>query len=247
MDLELLELLGLALAPVLFILTYVYLRDEYEREPLKYLLITFFLGIATAFPVIWLSPYLQDLTGVHTGATGVMDLIVYAFVVVAFLEEGMKYLVLRWYNYPHQEFDEPYDGIMYGVAVSLGFAAIENAFYVLNAGDGAIEVGLMRMFTAVPAHATFGVMMGYFVGKAKFLYGRGYPYLERMKGLFTAIFFHGWYDYFLFLWEGYLAMFAFVALLVGLWLARRAMTLHAEISPHRDDEAPDGWSGLDKF
>lgn len=247
MDLELLELLGLALAPVIFILTYVYLRDEYEREPLKYLLITFFLGIMTAFPVMWLSPYLQDLTGVHTGATGVLDLIVYAFVVVAFLEEGMKYLVLRWYNYPHQEFDEPYDGIMYGVAVSLGFAAIENVFYVLNAGDGAIEVGLMRMFTAVPAHATFGVMMGYFVGKAKFLYGQGHPYLERMKGLGTAIFFHGWYDYFLFLWEGYLAMFTFVALLVGVWLARRAMTLHAEISPHRDDEEPDGWSGLDKF
>jgi RsiW-degrading membrane proteinase PrsW (M82 family) len=238
MDVELLELLALALAPIIFILTYVYLQDEYEREPLKYLLITFLLGILTAFPVIWLSPYLQALTGVHGNATGVGELMVYAFVVVALLEEGMKYLVLRWYIYPHSEFDEPYDGIMYGVAVSLGFAAIENVFYVLSAGEGGFETGLMRMFTAVPAHATFGVMMGYFVGKAKFLHGAGHPYIERMKGLLTAIFFHGWYDYFLFLWGGYLALFAFVALLVGLWLARRAMTLHAQISPHRDDEDP---------
>ena len=61
-----------------------------------------------------------------------------------------------------KEFDEPYDGIMYGVAVSLGFAAIENVLYVYMDGGG-YQTGLLRMFTAVPAHAVFGVMMGYFV------------------------------------------------------------------------------------
>lgn len=199
MDMEFLELLGLALAPIIFILTYVYLRDEYEREPLKYLIVTFVYGVLTAFPVIWLSPYLQAVVGVSGKSSDPWELIIYAFVVVAFLEEGMKYVVLRWYNYPHSEFDEPYDGIMYGVAVSLGFAAIENVFYVFGAGEEAFETGLLRTFTAVPAHATFGVMMGYFVGKAKFLQGGGNPFLERMKGLLTAIFFHGCYDYFLFL------------------------------------------------
>ncbi len=234
MDIRLLELLGLALAPIIFIFTYVYLRDEYEREPLKYLLITFVLGILTAFPVVILSPYLQEFLGVSMESEDPISLIVYAFVVVAALEEGMKYLVLRWYNYPHKEFDEPYDGIMYGVAVSLGFAAIENVLYVFNAGEGAIETGLVRMFTAVPAHATFGVMMGYFVGKAKFLSTGSIPYLERMKGLFVAIFFHGCYDYFLFLGDDYLALLAFIALFIGLLLARRAMLVHVAISPHRD-------------
>lgn len=233
MDLELLELLALALAPVIFIFTYVYLRDEYEREPLKYLIITFLMGVFTAAPVIGLSPYLQSWLSVNARVEDPVDLIIYAFVVVATLEEGMKYLVLRWYNYPHKEFDEPYDGIMYGVAVSLGFAAIENVLYVFSAGESALETGLLRMFTAVPAHATFGVMMGYFVGKAKFLQNGANPFVERTKGLLTAIFFHGCYDYFLFLNDAYLAIFAFVALGVGLFLGRRAMLVHVAISPHR--------------
>ncbi len=233
MDLEFLELLGLALAPVVFILTYVYLRDEYDREPLKYLIITFILGVLTAFPVIWLSPYLQGIVGVNANSTDPLDLVMYAFIVVAMLEEGMKYLVLRWYNYPHREFDEPYDGIMYGVVVSLGFAAIENVLYVLGAGEGAIETGILRMFTAVPAHATFGIIMGYYVGKAKFLEGKGHPFWERMKGLIAAIAFHGCYDFFLFLHDAYIAILAFVSLFVGIILARRAMKTHQEISPHR--------------
>ncbi|MCB0846480.1 MAG: hypothetical protein KDE26_24695, partial [Bacteroidetes bacterium] len=57
------ELLALALAPIVFIFTFVYLKDEYEREPLKYLVITFILGICTALPVLFIGEYLQILTG----------------------------------------------------------------------------------------------------------------------------------------------------------------------------------------
>ncbi|RMG67458.1 MAG: protease PrsW [Bacteroidetes bacterium] len=229
---ELLELLALALAPIAFIFTYVYLKDRYEREPLKYLLITFVFGGLTAVPVIMVGQWLQEVTG--TSATSSpADLLIYSFIVVAMTEEGMKYLVLRWYNYPHREFDEPYDGIMYGVAVSLGFAAIENILYVLNGGMG---TGLIRMFTAVPAHASFGAMMGFFVGRAKF--GSRRPMLDRLKGLLVAIIFHGLYDYFLFLGNTSLTVISFVALMVGVYLARRAMRLHVEDSPHRFGPPP---------
>ncbi len=227
---EILELLTLALAPVVFLMTYVYVRDEYDREPLKYLIITFILGILTAVPVVYLGGILRQFLGVSHDS--IFGIIVYAFIVVALTEEWMKYLVLRYYNYPHKEFDEPYDGIMYGVTVSLGFAAIENVLYVMNGGE---EVALLRMVTAVPAHAVFGILMGYFVGRAKYI-KHGSPYLERLKGLGIAVLFHGLYDFFLFLNMGFVALFSFVALIIGIWLARRAIRQHRELSPHRPSE-----------
>lgn len=233
------ELLALALAPIVFIFTYVYLRDEYEREPLKYLIISFILGVLIAFPVVFIGEMLSAYTGISNTSGSPGELFIYAFFVVAFTEELMKYLVLRYYNYPHKEFDEPYDGIMYGVAVSLGFAAIENVLYVFTS-EGGLETGLLRMFTAVPAHAVFGVIMGYFVGRAKFLGETGNPYKERMKGLGGAVLLHGLYDYFLFLGNEYLALFAFIALFAGIWLAYRAMRIHVDLSPHKAPVFPVG-------
>ncbi|MEM6629508.1 MAG: PrsW family glutamic-type intramembrane protease [Bacteroidota bacterium] len=226
--LDVVILLALALAPVVFLFTYVYLRDEYEREPLIYLIITFILGLSTAFPVIWIEEQLHAYTNITMETSPLL----YAFIYVALVEEGMKYLVLRWYNYPHDEFDEPYDGIMYGVAVSLGFAAIENVMYVYYSTGDPIETGIGRMFTAVPAHAMFGVLMGFFVGRAKFLL-RGSRWLERLKGLGVAILFHGLYDYFLFLGNAFYVPFALFTLGSGIFLARKAIKMHAHISPHR--------------
>ncbi|TAE50305.1 MAG: protease PrsW [Bacteroidetes bacterium] len=229
---DLLKLLALALGPIAFIFTYVYLRDRFDREPLRYLIVTFICGILIAIPVIFLGKFLGDVLGVSDTSGSPADLAIYAFGVVALSEEGMKYLVLRWYNYPHREFNEPYDGIMYGVAVSLGFAAIENVLYVFTSEYG-VSTAIIRMFTAVPAHASFGVMMGFFVGRAKFISGIN-PFTERMKGLLTAIFFHGLYDYFLFLGVESLAIISFIGLGLTIFLARRAIRLHAADSERRN-------------
>ena len=235
-------LLAIALAPVAFIFTYVYLRDKYDREPLRILIITFILGVGTAYPALKISQFLHDLTGVSIGSSSFLGVFIYAFFVVAFTEEMVKFLVLRIFNYPRKEFNEPYDGIMYGVAVSLGFAAIENVIYVHTAGADGLQTGIARMFTAVPAHAVFGVMMGYFVGRAKFLPLK-YRWLERLKGLLVAILFHGLYDLFLFLPEsqvlpsgeawGAIALLAFVTLFVGIRLSRKAIQLHTDDSPFK--------------
>lgn len=225
-------LLALALGPIAFLFTYIYLRDKYEREPLKYLIISFLLGILIAFPVVFFGEQLQAYTGT-SGDSNWVDLLIYAFIVVALTEEGFKYLALRLYMYRHEEFDEPYDGIMYGAAVSLGFAAIENVLYVFMASDEAVQTGLLRMFTAVPAHAVFGVVMGYFLGHAKFATEKKKASLDHLKGLGAAVLLHGLYDYFLFLGVEFLVPFTFVTLLLGIYLARRAMREHALISPHR--------------
>jgi RsiW-degrading membrane proteinase PrsW (M82 family) len=83
---------------------------------------------------------------------------------VALSEELSKFLVVRYFCYPQKRFDEPLDGIVYSVMVSMGFATIENVNYVFTHG---YSTAFVRMFLSVPAHATFGVVMGYFIGKAK--------------------------------------------------------------------------------
>jgi len=109
--------------------------------------------------------------------------------------------------------------------VSMGFAATENVFYVL---EGGASVALLRAFTAVPAHATFGILMGYFMGKAKFSSNR---IKLNIYGLALAVLFHGAYDFFLFInfipgiWIG-----AFISLIIGIVLSQKAIKKHQENS-----------------
>src|SRR5690606_32220713 len=81
------------------------------------------------------------------------------------LEEFVKWLVILLVIFRHIEFDDPYDGILYGASVSLGFATVENVLYLLSFG---IDTAILRAILPVSSHALFGVVMGYYFGKSKF-------------------------------------------------------------------------------
>jgi RsiW-degrading membrane proteinase PrsW (M82 family) len=104
----------------------------------------------------------------------------FAFFVVGVAEEVSKFIFLRWNLFLRPEFDEPYDGITYAMMIGMGFATLENFMYVYNSNN-AYEVAWLRAFTAVPAHATFAIAMGYFTGLAKFNKEKRFSYL--LKGL----------------------------------------------------------------
>jgi RsiW-degrading membrane proteinase PrsW (M82 family) len=148
-----------------------------------------------------------------------------AFAVVALSEEFSKYIIVKYFAQPKKEFNEPFDGITYAVMVSMGFACTENILYVL---EGGYETAVLRAFTAVPAHATFGILMGYYMGKAKFSNSR---FKLNMAGLLLAVCFHGAYDFFLFI--GFIpgiSIGAFLSLIVGIILSRKAIKKHQERS-----------------
>jgi len=65
---------------------------------------------------------------------------------------------------------------------------MENILYVLPLG---YEAGVLRMLTAVPAHAFDGVILGYFMGRAKF---SSEPWKDLVLGLGSVILLHGIYD-----------------------------------------------------
>src|SRR5690606_35581993 len=161
-----------------------WLRDKYDREPLKHMFISFMLGVLCAVPAVILSIGLGKLFPVDYSS--LISVAVFAFITVAFAEEFAKFLVLRFYAYKQKEFNEPFDGIVYGAVISLGFAGIENILYV---ADGGLQVGIIRMFTAVPAHASFGIIMGYYFGLAWQHKDRAFEY--KLKGLLAAVFLHG--------------------------------------------------------
>jgi RsiW-degrading membrane proteinase PrsW (M82 family)/ribosomal protein S18 acetylase RimI-like enzyme len=189
------DYIALAIAPGLAICLFIFHRDAYNREPKLNMIVSFFFGVLSIVPAIIIETYFKN--SINASITG---LAAQAFFVVALTEEVCKFAALRLYSYRQKSFDEPFDGIVYSVMVSMGFATLENIFYVTNsaeAGNG-YQVALMRMFLSVPAHATFGVLMGYHVGRAKFNPARKTALM--MLGLFWATFFHGTFDTLLF-WQ----------------------------------------------
>lgn len=223
-------LLALAIAPGLAIMLYIYARDKYDREPIWLLLLCFVAGVLSAWPAVLLSgtgvAVLDQLLPVSSTPYNLFK----AFGAVAFSEEFSKFFMMMLVAWRSKHFNEPFDGIVYAVMVSMGFATLENILYSFNYG---MNTALMRMFTAVPAHATFAIVMGFFVGKAKFLKGAELKYLS--IGVFWAVVFHGAYDYFLFEMVNYSLAFigAIVSLLVAIRLSKKALNLHSEASPFR--------------
>lgn len=214
-----------AIAPIVIIVLYIYLKDKYEKEPIRLLFYNFMLGAVISIIITTMIYVIFEIILPLPDHYSIFQQLVKAFIVVGLVEEFSKYIIVRYYAQPHKEFDEPFDGIVYAVMVSLGFAATENIAYVVQGG---YEVALLRAFTAVPAHATFGIMMGYYMGKAKFSLRRQQL---NLLGLFLATLFHGAYDFFLFVdfipgvWIG-----AFVSLIIGIILSKKAIKRHQQQS-----------------
>ncbi len=211
-------LIALALAPGITICLFIYLKDKYNKEPLWMLLLAFFLGVLSIIPA-FIVEYAFGSDIVVIQGQGAWAVAFFTFCIVAGSEEASKFLMLRLFVYPRKHFDDPFDGIMYAVMVGMGFATIENVFYVYQNGYGN---GIARMFLAVPAHGTFAVMMGYFVGLAKFkAVGKLFYFL---LALLLPILFHGAYDFFLFVGTNeWIFLGAIVSLILALFLSFKAI------------------------
>lgn len=228
--------IALALAPGIAICLYIFYTDIYNREPRINLVMSFIYGGLAILPAVWFESSFTDR--VIDGSIGAVAF--FSYLIVAFSEEFSKFIGLRFYAYKQKSFDEPLDGIVYSVMVGMGFATVENLLYVLKYAEmgRGLEVGITRMFLSVPAHGTFAVVMGYFAGKAKFSKGRSTALL--ITGLIGAIFFHGTFDFFLFVRdysyagkdfsEALLGGGAIISFIVSLVLSRKLIRRQRNLS-----------------
>lgn len=202
-------LLAAAVAPSTALLYYFYTRDKYEKEPRKLLLKAFLIGGGLVVPVLFVELGLNifDMEEANLIAAGYT-----AFVVAGFVEESFKFMFFFLYIWKNRNFNEMYDGIVYSVFISLGFATFENLAYVLSTG---FSTAVIRSLTAVPAHALFAVTMGYYLGIARFAnlrYRRKYIIL----GLIIPVLLHGIYDFILLSQKLYL-LALFIPYMLYLW------------------------------
>ena len=185
-------LLAAAILPAIILMVYVYKKDTVEKEPPRLILRLFVLGMI-AGPIAAVVENLAFNFFEAIFEPGTLLLILEYFIGVAAVEEGFKYLFLNTIR-KNPEFNYVFDGIVYAVAVALGFAALENVFYVF---DGGLEVAAMRAVFSVPGHCADGVVMGCFFGLAKrqeMHGGKASAKLCYLLAFVLPVIEHGFYD-----------------------------------------------------
>lgn len=204
-----------SLAPVFIILFYIYFRDKYDREPLGMLIRALLLGMVIVVPVIFVERFLMSFS---PPSGKVAEAAYHAFVVAGFTEEFFKFAGLYLLVWKSSSFNEQFDGIVYAVFVSLGFAGVENVLYVM---DGGMQTALIRAITAVPAHAIFGITMGYYLGIAHRYEELRSSYLTR--ALLLPILLHGMYDFILMVEIGWLLLLFIPYVIILYYMAIKKM------------------------
>lgn len=176
-----------AVAPGFALLSYFYLRHELEAEPLGYVIRSFVAGAILVFPIMFVQ-YAFEEEGVLTGP------FLKAYVATALLEEFFKWFMIYYTIYIHKVFDDYYDGILYAVACSLGFATLENFLYLWVYDS--LEIAIWRAILPVSGHALFAVAMGFCLGRAKHSV---HEHLWLFVAVIAATLLHGTFDFILLL------------------------------------------------
>ena len=206
----------LAIIPIIFLGLFIYKSDVVEKEPIYLLCKLFIFGVISTIPCVFIeSLFIKTVFSSFDTNTIIYKLLVSIFC-IALVEEGYKALFTYTIAYKDKNFNHVFDGIVYSVFTSLGFACLENILYGFEYGTGAT---LIRAITSVPAHAFFGVFMGYYIGLSKqekrkhnIKKFRSYTLLS----IIIPIIIHGIYDFLLLTNNNFMIIIFFI-LVIGLY------------------------------
>lgn len=150
-----------AILPAILLWFYIWKKDP-QPEPIGRLSNAVIWGMVICIPVAILELIIQIiLFGADGKPSTLVDTTIQAFVVAALPEETFKLIALWLVLRKNPYFDEHFDGIVYAVCIGLGFAAVENIFYVFN-DEAWVSTAITRAVLAVPGHYAFAVLMGYY-------------------------------------------------------------------------------------
>ena len=199
-----LTLIYLATAlPVVLLLGMVYYVDRF-REPPRFIIGTFFLGVGLIYPlklfIIIVQDVIAPLVGIDPGNWGAYQ----NFFRAAYLEESLKFIFLIYFCARLSEMDEPIDPIIYGAALGLGYAGWENIGYVFNTNYVGELLDLSKMWNMVlvrvgPAfgHMSLGIIMGSLISMN--LFNQWDPFKRRLYivlALMVPVVLHGTHNHF---------------------------------------------------
>ena len=179
----------ITIVPSILILLYFFLSDKF-KEPKGSIALVFFLGICICLPAGYINSFMENnFKDIFS------ERLLYSFLGPAWCEELLKFIILYFIVLKRNEFNERMDGIVYGVAVSLGFATLENYEYVfILAEKWEIEpyaMAIWRSYSAVPMHGLNGCIMGFYFGMFAFTANKKYLILC----LLIPFIIHGLYNF----------------------------------------------------
>ena len=186
----------LAVAPAILLITYIYLVDKQQREPIPQLIKGFIYGIISAFVAVFVALFLADTQFYTDTYTNIVEAGRVAFWGAALPEEAAKLFMLWLLVRKNKYFDERLDGIVYAVTISMGFAAFENLLYLIDNYNEWLSVGIMRALLSVPGHYAFAVLMGYYYSKVHF--GISNAPKDKLMILLVPVLVHTIFDWILF-------------------------------------------------
>lgn len=190
-----------SIVPVMILLGLLYYMGEVKKQPLLLLLILFVGGILSWILVRYVSQLLGN--DIYKSQMEISTLLgnsgffLVSFGIISIIEELSKYIVITIMCFKNKYFKNAYDAIMYAACISLGFAFIENIMYINNYG---MSVALSRALFSIPAHACFGIIMGYFLGMSRICKDNNLDSdsaINRYSAFFIPFLFHGFYDFLL--------------------------------------------------
>lgn len=215
-------LIAAAVIPAAALMLYVYRVDKLEKEPTVLLWRLILQGIISTALAMFTERLGARVLSFFLRSDTLIYQILWNILVVGLSEEGFKYLLLKRKTWDSPYFNCRFDGVVYAVFVSLGFALWENLDYVVLYG---FETAMIRAVTAIPGHACFGVFMGAWYGLAKSheRHGNaGYSLFSRRMAVICPMLLHGLYDLIATLDGGSISL-VFIAFIVIMFLAAYLM------------------------
>ena len=210
-------LIAAAVIPALFLLIRVYKSDRLEPESPSLLRSLIIAGVLSALLALVEEMVLEYVLNIFVSEGTLLYNILLFYGIVAVSEESSKYLLMKRKTWNNPEFDCRFDGVLYAIFVSLGFALWENVSYVLSYG---FSVAIVRALTAIPGHACFGVFMGVFYALAKeydYKGNKSAASLYRKLAVLVPVFLHGSYD-FIATMDNMIASIVFIVFIISLFL-----------------------------
>ncbi len=164
LNVPILRTVALTIVPALLLLWYVRKKDRLEPEPKKLIWSLVGLGaLSTLLAVLLELGGLAVLTKI-ADPDSLVFCVLHWFLIVGLAEEASKYLMLRLRTWKNPNFDCLFDGMVYAVAVSAGFALLENVMYLIRYGSSVVFI---RAIVSIPAHICFSIFMGAWYSAAK--------------------------------------------------------------------------------
>lgn len=184
------EIIPLFIAPAIFLVLILMAMKSMEKPAYKLFIGSYFFGLLTAIPMIVALYLVYNYWLTHVSS--LRRILFYSFVLVGYLAEFSKFLVLRYYYIPRESVTKPFDGILFSVMISMGFATAANVFFFFEwqYSDSPFTV----LYTLPFANLLIGIIMGFFIGMGKFRSN----HVDSLTGLGVAIFFQGFYNFCLF-------------------------------------------------